>query len=633
MILGWLNGREAAQIGAALADDFAPRTESAVAGGSAARDTSAAMQRMLGRADSEVRPLQLNFYKKAKFANAFKWRLIENGVVKDLADRVTQTLVLYLSTNQPSVISENAANGPSNVQSYSNNPKSLFAEGNRCFSQGAYDEAIEFYQTLVEVSPRHADGLNNLGAALSKQGRYAEAHARFRQAVKINPNYPEAHGNLGRLLRLRGQVAEAEAWLRRAIELKPTYAEARTNLGLCLITSGRIREAEGQFRKVLKHSPRDAAALFGLGHVAEIEGRFDEAETMFKRALESDRTMTSAWAALVGIRKQTTADAAWLKGAEEVAGSGIAPLDEAEVRFAIGKYHDDIGEYERAFGNYKRGNELLKSIADKYDRAARAKEVENLIRAYSLDSLSRPRSRASESSKPILVVGMPRSGTSLVEQILASHPSVKGAGELTFWSSTQISPESLIADPRVLDDVTAKKLAADYLRILEAQVGNAQHIVDKAPANSDNLGLIHSVFPKARIIYMQRDPIDTCLSIYFQRLAVSLNFTMDLSDLAHYFSEHQRLIAHWRSVLPRGTILDVPYAELVADQEGWTRKILDFVGLEWDDRCLNFHATKRSVATSSAWQVRQKIYGDSVERWRNYKRFIGPVLSLRDLKP
>jgi hypothetical protein len=224
---------------------------------------------------------------------------------------------------------------------------------------------------------------------------------------------------------------------------------------------------------------------------------------------------------------------------------------------------------------------------------------------------------------------MPRSGTSLVEQILASHPSVKGAGELPFWSSTQIDPES-IAGPNGLDESTIKKLAADYLRLLEAQVGDAQHIVDKAPANSDNLGLIHSVFPKARIIYMQRDPIDTCLSIYFQRLAVSLNFTMDLSDLAHYFREHQRLMVHWRSVLPPGSILDVPYAELVTDQEGWTRRILDFVGLEWDDRCLNFHATKRAVATSSAWQVRQKIYGGSVERWRNYKRFISPVLSLKD---
>lgn len=629
MILGWLNGREAAQIGAALADDFAPRTEAAVAGSANARDTSASMQRLLTRADTDVRPLQLNFYKKAKFANAFKWRLIENGVAKEFADQVTQSLVLHLTTNSPGVSSENATFDQSNVSSYSNTPKSLFAQGNRCFAQGAYDEAIEFYQALVEVSPRHADGLNNLGAALCKLGRYAEAHARFRQAVKINAHYPEAHGNLGRLLRLRGQVAEAEAWLRRAIELKPTYSEARTNLGLCLVTSGRIREAEGQFRKVLKHSPRDAAAFFGLGHIAEIEGRFDEAETMFKRALESDRTMSSAWAALVGIRKQTGDDAAWLKSAEEVAASGIAPLDEAEVRFAIGKYHDDVGEYEQAFGSYKRGNELLKSIADTYDREARSKQVETLIRAYSSDRLSRPQVGACESSKPILVVGMPRSGTSLVEQILASHPSVKGAGELPFWSSTQIDPE-LITGPSSLDESTTRRLATDYLRLLEAQVGEAQHIVDKAPANSDNLGLIHSVFPRARIIYMKRDPIDTCLSIYFQRLAVSLNFTMDLSDLAHYFSEHQRLMTHWRSALPAGSILDVPYAELVSDQEGWTRRILDFVGLEWDDRCLDFHTTKRAVATSSSWQVRQKIFGGSVERWRNYKRFISPVLSLRD---
>jgi hypothetical protein len=142
--------------------------------------------------------------------------------------------------------------------------------------------------------------------------------------------------------------------------------------------------------------------------------------------------------------------------------------------------------------------------------------------------------------------------------------------------------------------------------------------------------VIHSVFPNARIIYMRRDPIDTCLSCYFQPFSAALNFTMDLSDLAHHYREHQRLMAHWRAALPPGTILDVPYAELVADQEGWTRRILDFIGLEWDQRCLDFHSTKRAVVTASYWQVRQRIYNDSVQRWRNYRKFIGPLLDLRE---
>ena len=174
------------------------------------------------------------------------------------------------------------------------------------------------------------------------------------------------------------------------------------------------------------------------------------------------------------------------------------------------------------------------------------------------------------------------------------------------------------------------KLAEAYLRILESASGNASRVVDKAPVNSDFLGLIYTVFPNARVIYMQRDPIDTCLSCYFQQFLAGINFTFDLSDLAHYYSEHARLMAHWRKVLPPGTILDVPYEELVADQEQWTRKILTFLGLEWDERCLRFNETQRPVITSSYWQVRQRIYGNSVQRWRNYSKFVGP---LRKLKP
>jgi len=169
------------------------------------------------------------------------------------------------------------------------------------------------------------------------------------------------------------------------------------------------------------------------------------------------------------------------------------------------------------------------------------------------------------------------------------------------------------------------------LRVLELKDGKALRVVDKAPVNADHLGLIHGVFPNARIIYMQRDPIDTCLSCYFQKFVLSMNFTLDLSDLADHYREHRRLMAHWRSVLPPGTILDVPYEELVADQEGWSRKILNFLDLGWDERVLDFHNTKRSVVTASFWQVRQRIYNDSVHRWRHYEKFIRPLLDLKGL--
>jgi hypothetical protein len=253
-----------------------------------------------------------------------------------------------------------------------------------------------------------------------------------------------------------------------------------------------------------------------------------------------------------------------------------------------------------------------------------------MIGVYPAAVLAGARAGGSASMTPVFVVGMPRSGTSLTEQIISSHPSAKGAGEAEYWVRASREHETAIKSG-TLDTTTRTKLAEAYLRFLKSKTGEAERIVDKAPLNSDHLGLIHSVFPNARIIYMQRDPIDTCLSCYFQKFVLSINYTMDLADLAHRYREHSRLMAHWRTALPPGTMLDVPYEGLVADQAGWTQKILDFLGLDWDERVLDFHNTKRPVVTASFWQVRQKIYGDSVRRWRHYEKFLGPLLSLKDL--
>jgi hypothetical protein len=177
-----------------------------------------------------------------------------------------------------------------------------------------------------------------------------------------------------------------------------------------------------------------------------------------------------------------------------------------------------------------------------------------------------------------------------------------------------------------------RRLAAAYLRVLARHSAAAQRVVDKTTFNCDYLGVIHAVFPRARVIYLRRDPIDSCLSCYFQQFSQDLDFALDLSDLAHYYRQHQRLMEHWRSVLPAQTLLDVPYADLVADQGSWTRRIVNFLGLEWDERCLDFHRTERTVLTSSFWQVRQKIYRSSVGRWRHYEKFLGPLLELQRLE-
>jgi Flp pilus assembly protein TadD len=626
MIMQWFDASEAANIGVELADQFAPQQATRAAtdsNPSALRKQGGELHAILQRADREVRTLRLNFYKKAKFANSFKWRLIENGVEPSIADQVTQSLILHLSQDQPKATETGDAAAP---RLDTKHTKHLLDQGNKCLAESAYAQAVDHYQELLELQPRNPEALCNLGVALFSLGHYEEAERCYRQSLEINPLSAETLCNLAALL--QGNAAEAEKYLRRALKINPKYADARSKLGVVLTVAGRLREARAAFQKALKVDPRQAEALLGLGQVAHTEGRFEEAETFINRALKAAPKLPGAWAAMTSLRRMTVADGDWLKGAEEIAASAIPLWQEAELRFAIGKYCDDVDDFERAFQSYRRGNELLKTVTQKYNRQGYSSFADDMIRSHSQEALARAAACGSNSMKPVFVLGMPRSGTSLVEQIIASHPSASGAGELQFWLETGRANERELRQG-TLGEPVRKKLAEDYLGILALQSPEALRVVDKTNFNCDYLGLLHSVFPKARIIYVRRDPIDTCLSCYFQNFAAGLSFTMDLSDLADYYRVHQRLMKHWLTALPSGTVLEVPYEELVADQVACTRRILDYLELAWDDRCLSFDKTDRAVNTASAWQVRQKIYNRSVGRWRHYERFIGPLKGLR----
>jgi tetratricopeptide (TPR) repeat protein len=638
MLLKWLNAREATEVGTALADAFV--LQSAI-GLSAARrqETSSGAQgqelqkflhNFLQKVDRDARPLKLNLFQRAKLANSFKWRLLEKGVEPEIIDELTQALLVRLSANKASSTSPDrpvprSANRPS-----PKNAQTELRRGDEYMARGAYAEAMSCYKDSVSLDPRNAVARNNLGTALCKLGHYQEAEDQFRRAIGIKAGYPDAHGNLGAVLQWRGRYTESEMPLRRALKLKSTHHDAQITLGTTLTLLGRMRDAKACFEKVLRVSPRNVHALVGMGQIAALEGRLTEAETLYKRALEVDPKTTMAWAGLAGLHRMTSSDSAWLKGAEEIAASGLAPVEEVNMRYAIGNYYNDVGDFGRAFRSYRRANDMQKTFAELYDRDAHTRFVDDMTRTWTRDTLSRAHPGVSDSERPVFVVGMMRSGTSLVEQIIASHPAAKGAGELDFWTAAVRKHETAIRHEPP-GELLTRKLAAACLGVLAERFPDALRVVDKATVNSDYLGVIHWVFPNARMINLQRDPIDTCLSCYFQQFSPTLNFSLDLSDLAHYYREHQRLMAHWRSTLPSGTLLDVPYAELIADQERWTRKIVEFLGLQWDERCLDFHKTERTVLSASYWQVRQQIYKSSVGRWRNYEKFIGPLLSLRDL--
>lgn len=634
MIFNWLDATRAAEFGVALADQLTQQTvDLKGTGKSKDRTPSAVLQQILAASDDAVLATGLNFYKRARLANSFKWKLIENGVERATADEVTQALVLRLSVKRPAQPEASHTDGASKeISVQAPNVAQLFAQGNKCMARGAYLEAIDFFTALLALDPHHAAALNNAGSAFSRLSRFPEAEVFFRSAAEIRPDFVEALSNLGMLLRWQGNFNDSEGSLRQALKFNPRYLDARVGLGLTLVLKNRSRDAGGHFKKALKQRSREPEALFGMAQVAGLDGRFEEAEKILKQALEVNPKMPIAWAALASLRRMMPSDDSWLRSVEEIALSAIPPLESATLNFAMGKYYDDIEKYGQAFEKYRNANEKLQSLSLPYDRDVRTRSVDELLRLQTAEPVTIRPAGASASTKPVFVVGMPRSGTSLIEQIVASHPMAKGGGELDYW--TAVVRERLAAKgqaPNLVEAATATRIAAGYLRALDQVSSTALRVVDRAPLNSEYLGFMHSVFPNARIIYMRRDPIDTCLSCYFQSSSLAFNFSRDLSDIAHYYQEHLRLVTHLRTVLPQGSVLDVPYEELEINRESWTRKILNFIGLEWDDRCLKFPLRKPPLVAAGVWQPAQEMPKISVNRWHHYEKSIHPLLSLRKL--
>jgi tetratricopeptide (TPR) repeat protein len=631
MIRQWFDSSEAAAVGTALADHFQPGPPPGRKKAGAPGDWRQEVPRLRQRIAREAASLKLNLFKRAKLLNSFKWRLSELGFDPKSVEELTQVVLMQLVIKGESAgIAQGNRSLPAQGSGTTRRLPTLTGQADALFAQHKYAEAAKQLEAIVALDGRNADVHVKLGAALCCVGRYADAENALRRAIELKPSLAAAYFNLGTLLRDKGEFAASETALRRAVKQDPRNAQALASLGLTLGMRARLREARECFEKALRLKPHDAGVLSSLGWIDGIEGRFEEAEKHHRSALETEPRHPGSLAMLAGLRRMTDADKDWLEGAERTLADGVPPLEESKLRYAMGKYFDDLGKYSKAFEQFKRANELQKLVAAPYDRAARTKFADEMVAEYTKERLAHAAKGASDSARPAFVTGMMRSGTSLVEQIIASHPQAMGAGELNFWNETARKQQEGL--PREgLDEVRTRKLGESYLKVLQQHSADALRVVDKSTFNTDHLGLIHLVLPQARIIYVQRDPVDTCLSCYFQDFANVASFTMDLADLAHYRREHTRLTSHWRQVLPQETLLVVPYAELVADPETWSRRIIEFIGLEWDPRCLQFHETRRSVLTASNWQVRQPVYSRSVGRWRNYEKFIRPLLDLRKL--
>lgn len=504
--------------------------------------------------------------------------------------------------------------------------------GNAHRKLGQREEAAASYRQALILNPGRVEALNGLGDVLRDLGQRREAVSLYARAVESDPKRAESHYNLANALFELRRIDEAAAGYARAVELEPRHAAAHLGLGVALRALHRHSDAQASCRAALAIDPNYVEALSLLGELQADLGRFAEAEQLFRRAIAINPDFAFAFSSIATHRKMTGGDSEWLKGAESLIAKAL-PLDhEISLRYALGKYFDDVGRYDEAFGHYRQANELTKRLGSKYDPSILTRRVDEIIASFDDEFLRRRRAQGSDSELPVFIIGMPRSGTSLTEQILASHPSVYGAGEVPFWDTAFLAVAGAPAGAPAGADLIPQ-VAADYLGRMTAFAGTALRVIDKMPANFWYAGLIHAAFPQARFIHMQRHPIDTCLSIYFQNFFNRDPYANDLDSLAHYYGEYLRITGHWRTVLPTAALLEVPYEALIEDQEGWTRRVLDFVGLPWDPRCLDFHRTDRVVITASKWQVRQRISAASAGRWRNYERYVAPLRHLMSPPP
>jgi tetratricopeptide (TPR) repeat protein len=538
--------------------------------------------------------------------------------------------------------------------------------GNALRQLAEFDEALAVTRRALALAPRLAMAHNNLGLLLSATGQREAGAASYREALRLNPAYPEAARNLARVLRDQGQLREAVALYGQALQLDPSQSDAHCDLGYALFDARRLSEAAASFRQALALRPGSVSALLGLAAVLRVQGAYDEAEAscqaglaaeprnaaalemlgelradagrfaeaqeLFQRAIDVDPDFVPAYGSIAAHRRMQREDRGWLAGVQRLLGRSLPVAEEMHLRYALGKYFDEVGEYDHAFASYQAANELARRHGPSYDRGRFAALVDRVMSVCDERFVGAQHAQVSASELPVFIIGMPRSGTSLTEQILASHPAVFGAGEVRFWDGAFVMLERRGASGAGVGE-TLGDIGRECLERLTARAGEVRRVTDKMPANFLYAGLIHAALPRARIIHMQRHPLDTCLSVYFQNFFNVSPYANELGNLAHYYGEYLRLCARWRRLLPASTLLEVPYEGLIADTEGWTRRMLDFIGLEFDARCLEFHRTERVVITASKWQVRQQISAGSIGRWRRYEKHLAPLMALLDATP
>lgn len=496
--------------------------------------------------------------------------------------------------------------------------------------------AASLITKAVELDGSIAMYHRNLGEICRRMGKLDVAIAAGRRAAALAPNDIDAHYNLGLALTDSGDFNAALPCYRRALEIDPAHNLSWNNLGSALEKLGDKAGAEQAYAQAAAIAPRHAEAQNNLGAIYSEQGKLDEASRCFEAAIAARPDFVEAHYNLCSLKtyKQDDPHLALL---ETLVQSSAALPVPAQIRynFALGKAREDIGDYGRAFTAYAAGNRLQHALLPWNEAQAdallrRTKEV------FSRDFFAAHANRAPRDTKrtPVFILGMPRSGTTLIEQILSSHPTLFGAGELMDLSevikqtSSTMAGRPFMEDAAQMADAEFRALGDAYMERVWKLAPDADFITDKMPANFFYIGMIHLMLPNAKIIHAMRDPMDSCFSCYSRLFNDTMPFAYDLGTLGRYYVRYMQLMEHWRDVLPQGSVLDVRYENMVEDVEGQSRRMLEYVGLPWNDACLAFHQNKRLVQTASVAQVRKPIYKTSVARWERFGANLDPLLEI-----
>ena len=491
--------------------------------------------------------------------------------------------------------------------------------GNALKEKGDLGTAIVNYRLALSIDPNYVLAHYNMGAALRQQGDLDMALDSYGRAIKIKPDYAEAHYNMGVILKVKGNAVAALDSYRQAIKIKPNYAEAHNNMGNVLMDDGDLSAAIDSFSQAIKIRPNYAEPYKNMGAALMDQGDLDAATHCFKSAIKIKPDYADAHRNLSNITKYTPQHAHLSELEKLHQSDSLTDTDRCKLSFALAKAYEDIGEFGQAFSYFTAGNALRKfflgySIEQDQNLFFKLREEQpSMLRnALKLEA-------GDKGFAPVFILGMPRSGTTLVEQIISSHSDVTAAGELSDISRYG----ALLAQGE--SEVTSEALLQfrqSYLRELIKRSDGARFITDKMPLNFRYIALICAAFPEAKIIHVQRDATATCWSNYKNYFAAKgLGYCYDLSDLSIYYKLYMDLMSFWQTAY--GTqIYTLDYEKLTTDQDVETRSLIEYTGLEWEDACLYPQKNNRAVRTASQQQVRKKIYQDSSKKWLKYQRFI-----------